>query len=60
MHLRDGVVVLRVEVCDELQQAVLQVARHVEGHPPIQDAEPAVGRAQQVARVRVAVQASSV
>jgi hypothetical protein len=47
-------------VRDELDQRVLQVARHGQGHPPVEDAEAAVLGAQQVARVRVAVQAARV
>eukprot|EP00964_Phaeocystis_antarctica_P039960 scaffold22828_cov72-Phaeocystis_antarctica.AAC.2 len=54
--LRDLAVVLGVDVRDELEQRVLEVLRHVERHAPIEDAQPAVGGAQQVARVRVAVQ----
>ena len=50
------VVVLDVQVRDELKERILQVRRHLERHAPVEDAELAVRRAQQIARVRVAVQ----
>ena len=51
-------VVLAVDVGDELDEGVLQVRGHRQRHPPVEDAQPPVRRAQQVAGVRVAVQRS--
>ena len=47
-------------MCDELDQSVLEVLRHRLRHAPIEDDELAVARSQQVAGVRIAMQAARV
>ena len=37
--LRDGVIILRVDVRDELQQGILQIVRNGEHHPPVEYAQ---------------------
>ena len=48
-------IVLRGEVCHVLDEGELQVSVDGGDEAPVEDAEPPVGSAEQVARVRVAV-----
>mmetsp|Transcript_33033 Transcript_33033/g.78774 ORF Transcript_33033/g.78774 Transcript_33033/m.78774 type:complete len:680 (-) Transcript_33033:684-2723(-) len=54
--LRDLRVILGDQVRDVLEEAVLQVLLDLDAHPEVEDAQPPVGSAQEVAGVRVTVQ----